>query len=207
MFKKQFRKLLRKENCLENINDSEIILMIEVEVKAKIRSFDEMRKRLDEINAVKVKTEHQEDRYFNSPVRDFAQTDEALRIRETRSDEKHNLFITYKGPKIDAKSKTREEVEMGIEDADKASKIFENLGFNEVRTVVKDREYYQYENYEISLDNVHGLEPYMEIEISLEDNSDYSKAQESIFELFEKLGITDGFERTSYLELLEELDN
>ena len=181
--------------------------MIEVEVKAKIRSFDEMKKRLDEINAVKVKTEHQEDRYFNSPVRDFAQTDEALRIRETKSDDKHNLFITYKGPKIDAKSKTREEVEMEIEDADKASKIFENLGFKEVRTVVKDREYYQYENYEISLDNVHGLEPYMEIEISLDDNSDYSKAQESIFELFEKLGITDGFERTSYLELLEELDN
>ena len=197
--------MLKKE--FENINDSEIILMIEVEVKAKIKSFDEMRKRLDDINAVKVKTEHQEDRYFNSPVRDFAQTDEALRIRETKSEEKHNLFITYKGPKIDAKSKTREEVEMGIEDADKASKIFENLGFKEVRTVVKDREYYKYENYEISLDNVHGLDPYMEIEISLEDNSDYSKAQESIFELFEKLGITDGFERTSYLELLEELDN
>ena len=195
------------KSSLENIKDSEIILMIEVEVKAKIRSFDEMRKRLDEINAIKVKIEHQEDRYFNSPVRDFAQTDEALRIRETKSEEKHNLFITYKGPKIDAKSKTREEVEMGIEDADKASKIFENLGFKEVRTVVKDREYYKYENYEISLDNVHGLEPYMEIEISLEDNSDYSKAQESIFELFEKLGITDGFERTSYLELLEKLDN
>ena len=195
------------KSSLENIKDSEIILMIEVEVKAKIRSFDEMRKRLDEINAIKVKIEHQEDRYFNSPVRDFAQTDEALRIRETKSEEKHNLFITYKGPKIDAKSKTREEVEMEIEDADKASKIFENLGFKEVRTVVKDREYYKYENYEISLDNVHGLDPYMEIEISLEDNSDYSKAQESIFELFEKLGITDGFERTSYLELLEELDN
>ena len=93
------------------------------------------------------------------------------------------------------------------EDADKCSAIFENLGFKEVRTVIKEREYYKYENYEISLDNVHGLDPYMEIEISLEDDSDYSKAQESIFELFEKLGITDGFERTSYLELLEELDN
>ena len=181
--------------------------MIEVEVKAKIRSFDEMRKKLDEIGAIKIKTERQEDRYFNSPVKDFAKTDEALRIRETRSDERHNLFITYKGPKIDKKSKTREEVEMEIEDADKCSRIFENLGFKEVRTVVKDREYYKYENYEISLDNVHGLKPYMEIEISLEDNSDYSKAQESIFELFEKLGINDGFERTSYLELLEELDN
>ena len=175
-------------------------------MKAKINSFDEMRERLDEINATKVKTEHQEDRYFNSPVRDFAQTDEALRIRETKSDEKHNLFITYKGPKIDKKSKTRQEVEMEIEDADKCSKIFEFLGFNEVRTVIKDREYYKLENYEISLDNVHGLDPYMEIEISLDDGADYSKAQESIFELFEKLGITDGFERTSYLELLEKLD-
>ena len=198
--------LIKFKKTFKNIKQREIY-MIEVEVKAKIRSFDEMRKMLDEIDAVKVKTEHQEDRYFNSPVKDFAQTDEALRIRETKSDDVHNLFITYKGPKIDAKSKTREEVEMGIEDADKAAKIFENLGFKEVRTVIKDREYYKYENYEISLDNVHGLEPYMEIEISLEDNSDYSKAQESIFELFEKLGITDGFERTSYLELLEELDN
>lgn len=180
--------------------------MIEVEVKAKINSFDEMRKRLDEINAIKVKTEHQEDRYFNSTVKDFAQTDEALRIRETKSDEKHKLFITYKGPKIDKKSKTRQEVEMEIEDADKCSKIFEFLGLKEVRTVIKDREYYQFENYEISLDNIHGLNPYMEIEISLDDGSDYSKAQKSIFELFERLGITDGFERTSYLELLEELD-
>lgn len=180
--------------------------MIEVEVKAKIDGFDEMRKRLENINAIKIKTERQEDRYFNSPVKDFAKTDEALRIRETKSDEKHNLFITYKGPKIDAKSKTREEVEMKIEDADKCSKIFENLGFKEVRTVVKDREYYKYENFEISLDDVHGLDPYMEIEIELEDNCDYSQAQKSIFELFEKLGITDGFERTSYLELLEALD-
>lgn len=180
--------------------------MIEVEVKAKIDGFDKMRKRLENINAIKIKTERQEDRYFNSPVKDFAKTDEALRIRETKSDEKHNLFITYKGPKIDAKSKTREEVEMKIEDADKCSKIFENLGFKEVRTVVKDREYYKYENFEISLDDVHGLDPYMEIEIDLEDNSDYSQAQKSIFELFEKLGITDGFERTSYLELLEALD-
>ena len=180
--------------------------MIEVEVKAKINSFEEMREKLNKINAIKVKTEHQEDRYFNSPVKDFAQTDEALRIRETKSEDKHDLFITYKGPKIDKKSKTREEYEMKIEDAEKCKNIVESLGFNEVRTVIKNRDYYKYENFEISLDDVEGLEPYMEIEISLDDGSDYSKAQEDIFKLFEKLGVTDGFERTSYLELLEELD-
>lgn len=179
--------------------------MIEVEVKAKISSFEEMEKRLDEIGARKTKKEFQEDIYFNSPVVDFAQTDEALRIRTTRENDNTNIFITYKGPKIDASSKTRKEIEMGIEDAEKCSDIFEEIGFKKVRAVRKNRQYYEYENFEISLDDIEGLDPYMEIEIGLADGEDYSDAQNKIFELFEKLGITDGFERTSYLELLENL--
>ena len=132
---------------------------------------------------------------------DFAQTDEALRIRTTNN----NIFITYKGPKLNKDAKTRKEVEMSIESAGKAKDIFEEIGFKEVRTVRKNRQYHTYENFEISLDDVEGLNPYMEIEISLEDGNDYDYAQKSIFELFEKLGITEGFERTSYLELLENL--
>ena len=95
---------------------------------------------------------------------------------------------------------------MNIESAEKAKDIFEEIGFKEVRTVRKNRQYYTYENFEISLDDVEGLTPYMEIEISLEDGNNYDDAQKSIFELFEKLGITDGFERTSYMELLENIN-
>ena len=175
--------------------------MIEVEVKAKIDSFEEMEKRLENLGAIKSKKEFQEDIYFASPIVDFAQTDEALRIRTTNN----NIFITYKGPKLNKDAKTRKEVEMNIESAGKAKDIFEEIGFKEVRTVRKNRQYYTYENFEISLDDVEGLNPYMEIEISLEDGNDYDDAQKSIFELFEKLGITEGFERTSYLELLENL--
>ena len=43
------------------------------------------------------------------------------------------------------------------------------------------------------------------LEIALEDGSDYTEAQNKIFDLFSKLGVNDGFERTSYLELLEKL--
>ena len=175
--------------------------MIEVEVKAKIDSFEKMEKRLENLGALKSKKEFQEDIYFASPIVDFAQTDEALRIRTTNN----NIFITYKGPKLNKDAKTRKEVEMNIESAGKAKDIFEEIGFKEVRTVRKNRQYYTYENFEISLDDVEGLNPYMEIEISLEDGKDYDDAQKSIFELFEKLGITKGFERTSYLELLENL--
>ena len=175
--------------------------MIEVEVKAKIDSFEELEKRLENLGAIKSKKEFQEDIYFASPIVDFAQTDEALRIRTTNN----NIFITYKGPKLNKDAKTRKEVEMSIESAGKAKDIFEEIGFKEVRTVRKNRQYYTYENFEISLDDVEGLNHYMEIEISLEDGNDYDDAQKSIFELFEKLGITEGFERTSYLELLENL--
>ena len=175
--------------------------MIEVEVKARIDSFEEMEKRLKDLGAVKTKDEFQEDIYFASPIVDFAETDEALRIRTTNND----TFITYKGPKLNEKAKTRKEVEMTIESAAKASDIFTEIGFTPARTVRKNRQYYRYENFEISLDDVEGLPPYMEIEIALSDNEDYTEAQSKIFQLFEKLKITDGFERTSYMELLENL--
>ncbi len=173
--------------------------MIEVEVKAKINSFKQMEDKLDELGAVKSKEEFQEDIYFASPIVDFGQTDEALRIRTTNN----NTFITYKGPKLNDKAKTRKEVEMTIENADKAKDIFEEVGFKAARVVRKNRQYYTYRNFEISLDDVEGLPPYMEIEIALDDDEDYSNAQDKIFELFAQLGITDGFERTSYMELLE----
>ena len=176
--------------------------MIEVEVKARINSFKEMEERLENLGAAKTKTEFQEDIYFASPIVDFAETDEALRVRTTNN----GIFITYKGPKLNDKAKTRKEVEMSIESAKKAKDIFTEIGFRPVRTVRKDRKYYQYENFEISLDDVKGLPPYMEIEIALEDGEDYSLAQDRIFELFERLNITDGFERTSYMELLENLN-
>lgn len=177
--------------------------MIEVEVKAEINNFKEMEEKLEKLGAEKSKKEFQEDIYFASPIVDFARSDEALRIRSTNN----YTFITYKGPKLNDKAKTRKEVEMAIESARKARDILEEIGFKEVRRVRKNRQYYTFENFEISLDDVEGLRPYMEIEIALEGNSDYSEAQDKIFKLFEKLGITEGFERTSYLELLENLNN
>ena len=44
--------------------------MIEVEVKAKIDNFEDMREKLNNLN-VKTKEEFQEDIYFNSPIVDF----------------------------------------------------------------------------------------------------------------------------------------
>jgi adenylate cyclase class 2 len=58
-------------------------------------------------------TAEQVDRYFNHPSRDFAVTDEALRLRRTDD----TLAITWKGPRLDATAKTRREIELPLVEA------------------------------------------------------------------------------------------
>ncbi|MEA4957801.1 Adenylate cyclase CyaB [bioreactor metagenome] len=181
--------------------------MIEVEVKAKIDNFDSIEKGLKKIGAKKTHVEHQEDLYFNSPIKDFAKTDEALRIRKVNIEDSFETYITYKGPKIDEKSKTRKEIEVKIEDSEKVSNIFKSLEFVETSKVVKNRTIYLLEQYIISLDNVIGLGPYMEIETDIDEGCDYESEIDKIFDIFKKLDIISGFERTSYLELLEKEKN
>ncbi|MCK9152437.1 class IV adenylate cyclase [Methanobacterium alcaliphilum] len=176
--------------------------MIEVEVKAKVNGFEEVKKNLDEIGALNIGSEHQEDTYFNAPHRDFAKTDEALRIRKIPAGEEVKIFITYKGAKIDESSKTRKEYEVEVENADITRQIFESLSFKPVETVIKDREIYELDEFIITLDTVFNVGTYMEIEKDLIEGQDFDKTLEDIFKLYNRLGITRGFERRSYLELL-----
>ena len=135
-------------------------------------------------------------------INSFKEMEERLeKLGAVKSKDEFQEDIYFASPVV------RKEIEVNIEDSQKACEIFKEIGFEEVRHVKKKRKYYTYENFEISLDDVEGLNPYMEIEITLDDGKSYDTAQSEIFKLFEKLGITDGFERTSYLELLENLNN
>jgi adenylate cyclase class 2 len=164
--------------------------MLEVEVKAPCAG---IKPRLLALGANILRTESQEDTYFNSPWRDFSKTDEALRVRRVGK----KYFLTYKGPKIGSEIKMREEIELPVD-----SKIFgvlEKLGFAEAAVVRKRREMFSVENLLICLDCVEGLGNFIEIESK--DAADKSR----IFFLLKKLGIDkDACTRRSYLELLAE---
>lgn len=177
--------------------------MIEVEVKAHVTNFEDVKDRLSEIGARQRKTEHQEDIYFNAPHRDFARTDEALRIRKIPKKEGHEIILTYKGAKMDDKSKTRKEIEVIVENVENTASILENLGFNPVKTIRKDRIIYLLDKFIISLDKVYEVGNFVEIEKDLQEGEDFQDSLDEIFKIYEKLGITDGFERRSYLEILE----
>src|SRR6185295_3103461 len=81
----------------------------------------------------------QTDHYFRHPCRDFAQTDEALRLRQVGDEN----VITYKGPKIDLLTKTRRELELPLTTGqltiDQFTELLAALGFTPVATEKKQR--------------------------------------------------------------------
>lgn len=146
------------------------------------------------------------DHYYAHPCRDFTQTDEALRIR--RAD--RAAYITYKGPKVDATTKTRREIEILLSPDEERiagwESILEALGFTPVGEVVKYRRKahvpWQGRRVEASLDEVVGLGTFIELEL-VTDDRDLEAAKACIRSLAQELGLS-GSERRSYLELLLE---
>ena len=192
--------------------------MIEVEIKVKIDDPNLIRKIFKENNAVfKFSLKH-EDSYFNMPkgLRDFRHTDEALRLRkstEINRDNKEvesiiNYFITYKGKKFDNTTKTREEIEVKIDQIEDMKKLLKFLGFREIFTVVKERELYElsYEDKKIDalIDYIPILDQYfVELELITESLDNVEKSKELLFKFLKKLGIKrEESVRKSYLELI-----
>jgi adenylate cyclase class 2 len=172
--------------------------MIEVEVKVRA-SHDEVKKRLQELDAVRVTEKTQEDTYFTAPHRDFAQTDEALRVRRQNGE----AYVTYKGPKLDEETKTREEHETFVGDAEEVRAVFESLGFEEFGTVKKQRTVYELDGKTVTLDDVKGLGEFVEVEIEIADDADTENPRAEILETLERLGLDpDDSVRESYLKLL-----
>ena len=146
------------------------------------------------------------DVYFAHPARDFVRTDEALRIRR-KADAN---YITYKGPKIDATTKTRREIELTLGTGDDAfqswKSLLEAIGFRPVAEVRKSRRKatvpWQGRTVDVSLDDVAGVGTFVEFELVAEE-ADVEAARMCITSLAESLGRTQG-ERRSYLEMLLE---
>ncbi|MCX9085311.1 MAG: class IV adenylate cyclase [Candidatus Methanoperedens sp.] len=175
--------------------------MIEIEVKAPVGDPKHLERSLIEFGATPIGIETQADTYYNAPYRDFAKTDEALRIRV----EDGRSILTYKGPKMDKVSKTRKEVQTEIKDIEGMGNILSSLGFYPVANVSKKRKNFRFGDFFISLDEVRDLGSFMEVEIDVKDSRNFPEKVELIFKFLEKLGINrESSIRKSYLEMVIE---
>ncbi|WP_277540701.1 class IV adenylate cyclase [Haloarcula laminariae] len=177
--------------------------MYEVEVKVAA-DLTAVAERLDELGATRTGDVVQVDTYYDAPHRDFAETDEALRVRRERREGDTEARITYKGPLVEAESKTREEFETGVDDGGTADAIFEQLGFEAAATVEKDRRFYRYDGYTVTLDAVEGVGEFVEVETETEEDG-VEAARDGAYEVLRDLGLDpDEQTRTSYLGMLLE---
>ncbi|MFM9024690.1 MAG: class IV adenylate cyclase [Planctomycetaceae bacterium] len=181
--------------------------MYEVELKFRVADAAAVERQLADLGAPFAAAEEQVDRYFAHPARDFAATDEALRLRRVGD----HAALTWKGPRLDATTKTRREIELPLAiPADGATAIarwtdlLEALGFRPVREVAKRRRiavvHRDGHEIEVALDHVAGLGDFLEIELwSAEEGLD--AARRHVEALARELGCG-APERRSYLELL-----
>ncbi|MDR3634154.1 MAG: class IV adenylate cyclase [Isosphaeraceae bacterium] len=182
----------------------------EVELKFRAVEHAELAKRLAELGASAEPPVAQEDLYLAHPCRDFAQTNEAFRIRRVG----HDNFVTYKGPKHPGATKTREEIEIPVlaseEGFARVRVLLERLGFSPVATIRKVRTTFRLEyagrSLEVALDAAEQIGDFAEVETLAASQEDLPHAQDAVLECAKALGLNQ-VEPRSYLRMaLERAD-
>ena len=167
--------------------------MLEVEVKHRADHFL-VRQRLKALGFSLVSRQEEVDLYFQHPCRDFAATDEALRVRIVGG----RAYVTYKGPRMGAGAKTR--VEISAEAGLDVVEVFRRLGFVPVAEIRKKREYYTGGGFSVLLDWVDGLGEFVEVEKVVAEEGEVPQAVEEVRRLAAALGLGEEVKET-YLEL------
>ena len=179
--------------------------MFEIEQKYHVDDRDQLLDRLRAMNAVEGETEQHHDTYYNHPSRDFAETQEAFRIRRVNG----IPMITYKGEKLPGEVKARRELEWRLDPGDpegsQMEELLETLSFRRVATVEKRRRCFRmgasYGSLVVVLDHVLSLGSFAEIEQVVENEAEIEAARQRILALGAQLGLLRR-ERQSYLRMI-----
>ncbi|HEX4589517.1 MAG TPA: class IV adenylate cyclase [Gemmataceae bacterium] len=180
--------------------------MLEVEIKFAVADFAPIEAALTSRQVSLAPPRRDVDRYFNAPDRDFARTDEALRIRSIGE----RNFVTYKGPKLDRTTKTRLEIEVPLGDGEQViadfGRLLMSLGYRPVAVVEKTRRVAEFVRdsfpVQLTLDEVDGVGNYAELEIIASEEM-VEAAKTAAWAAAAEFGLTQS-ERRSYLQLLLE---
>lgn len=171
--------------------------MLEIEIKVRVPDLQPIRERILASGAPLLGEGVEFDAYYNSPERNFAESDEALRLRKADD----YALLTYKGPKIGAGSfKAREELNIRVESLETMDTLLQRIGFQKTAAVRKYRESYRIGQATVTLDNVDDLGTFAEIEAAASLSQD--EAEKEIERIAQEYGIIGERLTLSYLELL-----
>jgi adenylate cyclase class 2 len=180
--------------------------MLEVEVRYRTADPGSVLARLAAWGATLAADRTDVDHYFNPPDRELKDSDEAFRLRRIGA----TNYLTHKGPRRDAETKTRTEIEIPLGDGDDvaadAERMLLALKFRHVVVVRKRRRVYRFTRggfpVEACFDDVELVGPFVELEI-LATELHYEPAKATLLAAAAELGLTD-IETRSYLGMVLE---
>jgi adenylate cyclase class 2 len=180
--------------------------MLEIELKFRTAAFAAVEQQLAAWGAAADAPIEEEDQYFNAPDRDFAKTDEVLRLRRVNAGNR----ITYKGSKRPTAGgvKSRPEIEIPYADGPEAAAQFRQLlvflGYRPTAAVRKRRRIFRLRReefgLEVCLDEVEGLGRFVEVEIVAPEGQS-AAAERVLRDVSGALGLKD-VEPRAYLQMV-----
>jgi len=166
-----------------------------IEIKARVRDWESLKKKAEEICGSPAEVLKQEDTFFETKPR-------RLKLR-VFSDDKGEL-IYYRKEDIPGPKRSDYQIVPIKSPAKVKAMLSKALGIR--GTVIKSRTVYKKENVRIHLDEVEGLGRFVEIEVVLLSCHDRLQGEKSAKQFVEKLGIkeTDLLEK-SYIDMLKKV--
>jgi len=164
---------------------------MKIEIKFKIYDLNFLKQKLVSIKAKKISKKREHDFYFDTSDKVLSKRGILCRLRKIDT----SGLLTIKGKKRKTKYfKIKDEVEIEVNDFQKAKSCLETLGFKITGGKEKVRELYLYKNTKICIDTLSRIGSYIEIE----------GTKRNIIEVSKKLGFNykNGI-TTSYDKLLE----
>lgn len=186
-------------NMIE-LSDLEDVVMLEMELKARLKNKESAIKYLNEQGCVWGKKIVQEDVIYLQKHIEKMVNIPVFRIR--RIDKK--IILTLKVQSADLN--TAKEMELEISDQKIMHQILQTIGFDAKVLLKKHRTETKYKNYTICIDEVERLGDFIEIE-NLAEEAKTEEVYVSMQQILQELGIEQqDLEEKKYFEMIQELD-
>jgi len=177
-------------------------MSIEVEIKAWVDSYENVKKELLE-HYVFIKEYKKNDLYLRG-LNSITMEEKEIRIRKVED----NSIVTYKERSHRDKVEVNIEKEFNVDDYDNFLYILKAIGFQPYIKKEKIGYLFKKEDINIELSHVTGLGDFIEIEAILNDDSDINKATKAIYSILDNLKISrDRVEDKFYVQMLIDKKN
>jgi len=155
---------------------------MEIEIKAKVEDFTEIKKRLKKIKARHVGQKSQVDYYYSLYHRPMGKkTGNVFRVRHDRISGEVRMEF-HKPKNIFA----AEEIELVVGDLKIAQRLLKEMKAKQEFIIDKERDVYKKGKVEIVLDKIKGLGKFIEVEI---EGRDTKNNRDELYKILNKLGV------------------